>query len=70
MPEPVLEEVEDGVFEPIVLAETGPLTLNAVDPDDLDCDGVPNAEDFCSGSDPINNQPIDDWGCDANQQDN
>lgn len=28
--EPILEEVEDGVFEPIVLAQTGPLILEAV----------------------------------------
>jgi hypothetical protein len=28
--EPILEEVEDGVFEPIVLAQTGPLMLDAV----------------------------------------
>ena len=28
--DPILEEVEDGVFEPIVLAETGPLELEAI----------------------------------------
>lgn len=88
--EKILVEVEPGIFEPIVIDVSDPITLEAVDPDDLDCDGVPNAEDLCLGddltgdsdgdgvcedldqcldSDPINNPPIDDWGCDANQQD-
>ena len=48
---------------------TDQLPVTVVDPNDLDCDGVPNAEDFCPGSDPINFGPIDDWGCDTTQTD-
>jgi len=65
--EKMLEEVGPGIFEPIVIDVSNTITLEAVDPDDLDCDGVPNEEDFCIDSDPINFGPIDGWGCDTEQ---
>ena len=53
---------------PIILDSMDPVFVHTT-PDDLDCDGVPNAEDACPDSDPINFGPIDEWGCDTTQTD-
>jgi hypothetical protein len=72
-----LFEVNGGIIYYEALDQFGiPIVLDSIDPvfvhttpDDLDCDGVPNAEDFCADSDPINFGPINDWGCDITQID-
>ena len=43
--EKILEEVEPGIFEPIVIDATDPIILDAVNPDDPDCLGLPEPDD-------------------------
>ena len=42
--EKILVEVETGIFEPIVIDTSDPITLTAVNPDDLEC-GLPEPDD-------------------------
>ena len=44
------EEIDEITGEPIVLDSMDPVFVHTT-PDDLDCDGVPNAEDICEGGD-------------------